>query len=230
MFHRPSSGLHQPLLQAGQRPVLDSLGQSQPPPQIAQVVGQQAQRQPYLVGAKPMAGEPRHFHSLLPLFDPLLSRTPLVVKPHYRPARRLQVGHDESHSGEQLSEVELHLRHHTSRCLPACGLVEKALVPDHGLVAWPSYGPRQRLRDVALKAVIGGYADGILHASLLQRLVISGLAKAASARNTTSLPSSCWRSISGSNSSAQSSALCTLPGRSLPARQSPSPLNSNSGW
>src|ERR1039458_4586010 len=49
MFHQPSSGLHQPLLQAGQRPVLDPLGQRQPPPQIAQVVSQHTQSQPYLV-------------------------------------------------------------------------------------------------------------------------------------------------------------------------------------
>src|SRR5271165_6873274 len=32
VFHQASTGLHQPLLQAGQRPVLDSLGQRQPPP------------------------------------------------------------------------------------------------------------------------------------------------------------------------------------------------------
>src|SRR5271169_1966056 len=67
--------------------------------------------------------------------DPLLRRTPLVVKPHHRPARRLQVGHDESDSWEQLPAVELHLRHHTPRRLPARGLVEKTLVPHHRLVA-----------------------------------------------------------------------------------------------
>src|ERR1019366_374110 len=49
MFHQPSTRLHQPLLQAGQRPVLDLLGQRQPPPQIAQVVSQHTQSQPYLV-------------------------------------------------------------------------------------------------------------------------------------------------------------------------------------
>jgi hypothetical protein len=49
----------------------------------------------------------------------------------------------------------------------------------------------------------------------------SGLAKAASARKTTSLLSRCCRSISGSSSSSQPSALWTLPGRSLAARQSP---------
>src|SRR5271169_4018919 len=44
MFYQPSARLHQPMLQTRQRPVLDSLGQRQPPPQIPQVVGQQAQR------------------------------------------------------------------------------------------------------------------------------------------------------------------------------------------
>ena len=57
----------------------------------------------------------------------------------------------------------------------------------------------------------------------------SGLAKAASARKTTSLPCACWRLISGSSHSSQPSALWTLPGRSLAARQSPSRLNSSSG-
>src|SRR5208337_1399564 len=33
MFHQPPSGLHQPLLQTRQRPVLDPSGQSQPPRQ-----------------------------------------------------------------------------------------------------------------------------------------------------------------------------------------------------
>src|ERR1035441_8579134 len=51
---------------------------------------------------------------------------------------------------------------------------------------------------------------------------ISGLAKTASARNTTSLPSFCCRSISGRSSSSQSSALWTLPDRSFASRQSPS--------
>src|SRR5450759_2514496 len=84
MFHQPSSGLHQPLLQAGQGPVLNPSRQTQPPPQIPQVVGQQAQRQPHLVRAEPMAREPRHLDRLLSLLDPLLRRPPLVIEPHHR--------------------------------------------------------------------------------------------------------------------------------------------------
>src|SRR5208283_3310066 len=78
----------------------------------------------------------------------------------------------------QLPEVELHLRHHTPSRIPARGLVEEALVPHHWFVARSSHGARQQLRDVALQAtVIRGYADGILHASPLQRLVNLRLGK-----------------------------------------------------
>src|SRR5664279_3451804 len=82
-----------------------------------------------------MTTQLRHLHRLLSFFDPLLGRPALVVKPHYRPTRRFQVGRDESDSGEQLPEVELHLRHYPPRRLPARGLVEEALVPHHWLVA-----------------------------------------------------------------------------------------------
>jgi len=71
-----------------------------------------------------------------------------------------------------------------------------------------------------LQAIVSQDADGVLHAPLLQRLVDLRPGKG---RNATS-PSCCCRSISGSKSSSQPSALCTLPGRSLAARQSPSPL------
>jgi hypothetical protein len=35
MLYQPPTGLHPSLLQAGQRPGLDSLGQRQPPPQMS---------------------------------------------------------------------------------------------------------------------------------------------------------------------------------------------------
>jgi hypothetical protein len=40
MFHYLPSGLHPPLLQTRQRVLLDSLGQCQSPPPVAQIVGQ----------------------------------------------------------------------------------------------------------------------------------------------------------------------------------------------
>ncbi len=111
-----------------------------------------------------------HLHRLLSLFDPLLSRPALVVEAYYRPARGLQVSHDEPHSWKQLPGMELYIRHHTPRRLPARGLIEAAHVPDHRLVAPSSYRPLQQLRDVALQGVVGRDADSILYAPLFQRL------------------------------------------------------------
>jgi len=107
-----------------------------------------------------MTRKPRHLHRLLAFLDPPLRRPSLVVEAHYRPARCLQVGHDEPHSWEQLPEVELHLRHHPSRCLPPRRLVEKALVPHDGLVARPSQQARQQLRDIPFQAVVGRNPNG----------------------------------------------------------------------
>ena len=54
MLNQSPAGLDHALLQAGQGPVAYSLGQRQPPPQVAQVVSQDAQLQPHLVGAEAM--------------------------------------------------------------------------------------------------------------------------------------------------------------------------------
>lgn len=171
-----------------------------------------------------MAREPRHLYRLLPLLDPLLRRAPLVVEPHHCPTRCLQVSHDEPHSREQLPGMELNLRPYSSCGLPTGGLIEKALVPHDGLVTGPSHRARQQFLDVSLQTSVGRKPDRILYPSLFQFLVDLRLGEAASARNTTSVPSSCWRSISGRSISSQSSPLCTLPGRSFAPRQSPSPL------
>ena len=70
----PSDRLHQPVLQVCQRPALDSMRQSQPPPQVAQVIGQA-----YFVRPEAMARQPCPMPRLLAFFDPLLGRPALVV-------------------------------------------------------------------------------------------------------------------------------------------------------
>src|SRR5713226_3420161 len=105
---------------------------------------------------------------LLAFLDPLLGRATLIIEAHYRPAGQAQVRDDKADSREQFPEVELHLRHHPPRRLTTGRLVEKALVPDHWLVARSPHAPRQQFRNVPLQALVGRYADGILHAPLLQ--------------------------------------------------------------
>src|ERR1035437_5850012 len=52
VLDQTSAGFHQALLQAGQRPSSDLRRQRQSPPQIPEVVGDQAQPQPHLIGAE----------------------------------------------------------------------------------------------------------------------------------------------------------------------------------
>jgi putative transposase len=60
VFHQPTARLHQPLLQAGQGPIVDPPWSHQPLPQVPQVIGNHTQPQAYLVRSEPMATEPRH--------------------------------------------------------------------------------------------------------------------------------------------------------------------------
>jgi hypothetical protein len=69
MFHQPSAGLHQTVLQTRQRPVSEPVWQQQSSPEVAQVLGNDGQPHPHLVGSKPMATEPRHLHRLLAFFN-----------------------------------------------------------------------------------------------------------------------------------------------------------------
>jgi hypothetical protein len=55
VFGESSAGLHQPLRQAGERPLPDRRGQRQLPQQIAEVVGDDTQPEPHLVGGEAMA-------------------------------------------------------------------------------------------------------------------------------------------------------------------------------
>ena len=55
MLYQSPTGLHQPLLHAGQRPVLDPARQSQPPPEVSQVEGKNAQPKPNLIASESMA-------------------------------------------------------------------------------------------------------------------------------------------------------------------------------
>ena len=118
-----------------------------------------------------MATQPGHLHRLLPLFDPLLGRAPLVVEPYHRPARRLLIGHDEPDAREQLSGMTFDLRHHSPRRRPTGGLVEKALVPHGRFVAGTPSRARQQFRHIPFQVLIGRNADSVLHAPAFERFV-----------------------------------------------------------
>ena len=92
----------------------------------SQVIGHQGQPKPDFIGAESAAAQPRHLHRQFAFLDPLLGRAALVVEPHHRPAARLQVGHDEPHSGKQFAEVKLHnwppWSRHSRRIVTPCSM------------------------------------------------------------------------------------------------------------
>jgi hypothetical protein len=82
-----------------------------------------------------------------------------------------------SDGGKQFPAMKFGFRHHPSGHRPTRRLIEKALKPDYWLVARPSHGPRQQLRNVPLQIVVGGKADRVLHRPLFQPLVELRLGK-----------------------------------------------------
>lgn len=65
VLDEPATGLHEPLLQAGQRPTCGSSGEGQPPPEVSQVVDDHVQPELHFVGAKSMTAQTDHLHRVL---------------------------------------------------------------------------------------------------------------------------------------------------------------------
>ena len=74
MAHQPSTCLDQPGLHTPQRPVLHRLRQCQPSYEVPQVVGQDEEPQPDLIGHEPVAGETGPVEGIFAFLDPLFSR------------------------------------------------------------------------------------------------------------------------------------------------------------
>ena len=171
MLHEPAPGLHQPLLETRERPAFDPRRQDQSAPEVAQVVGQDAQLPAHLVCPEPMARQPRPVGGLLAFLDPLLRRAALVVEPDDRAARKDPVGHNEPDAREQLTPVVLHLGDNPSGGGPALRLVAETLVPHQRLAAWPSRRTKEDVFDRQLQRLVRRHANGIVHVALLERLV-----------------------------------------------------------
>ena len=105
MLDEPAGRLHQPLLQACQRPALDPLGQPEPPPEMPQVAGQHTELQPHFVSPETTTRQPCPVRGLLALFDPLLGCAALVVETQHRTARQGHVGCDEAGPRKEFAGV-----------------------------------------------------------------------------------------------------------------------------
>jgi hypothetical protein len=178
---------------------------SQPPPQIPQIAGENAQPQPNLVTPEPVATRPRHLCSLLAFIDPLLGLPAMVVEVNDLPVRELCVGHDEAHPREQLPGMELYLGNQAPRRRPTGCPIKKPLY--HATSLCPGR-PTGRMSNPAIFRNRQSWA-GIRIEYFAPRFSnaswISALANAASTRNQAFLPSFSWRSISGRSCSQPAS-------------------------
>jgi hypothetical protein len=68
------AGLEEPLLQARQEPALDGSEQDQPAHEVAEIVADDPQQQPHLVGPEAVAGEADPMGGFFAFLDPLLRR------------------------------------------------------------------------------------------------------------------------------------------------------------
>src|SRR5262245_3902808 len=107
VLHQAPAGLDEPLLQTGERPAVDPLGQHETPPEIPQVVCEHAELQAHLIGPEPVTGQARPVRGLFAFLDPLLGRAPLVVEAHHGTTREEEVRHDEADAREQLAGMVL---------------------------------------------------------------------------------------------------------------------------
>jgi hypothetical protein len=112
MSHNLCANLDELFSQGRQRPVTHGAWQYRLPEIVPQIVSQYKKQQPDLVIDEVMAGKPCPSHRILPLLDPLFSRTSLIVKTHHPFGRTAQIGDDESDAREQLPPVPFHLGNH----------------------------------------------------------------------------------------------------------------------
>jgi len=98
MPNEAPAGLEESLLQARQRPALNGPGESEPAQEIPEVVGDDPQEQPDLIGPEAVTGEPGPVRGLLAFLDPLLRRSALVVEVDDGPVRPSQGRDDEADS------------------------------------------------------------------------------------------------------------------------------------
>ena len=124
-----------------------------------------------------MAAQPRHLYSLLALLDPLLRLAALVVEADNLPIRKLRVGHDEAQPRKHFSGMMLNLGNHAPRHRSTGRPIEKALVPDHGLMSRTAYWPNEQLCNVPQQTVVGRNPNRVLRSTLFQCLIDVRLCK-----------------------------------------------------
>ena len=118
MFNKLRTDLDQFHKKTAERPAFDFCGQGKASQKVAQIVRQNKQPQPHLIGDKMLARQPRPVQGVLALLDPLLSRASAVLKMHHSFGSGTHVGHHKTDPRKQLTLMPLQLGNHTAQKYP----------------------------------------------------------------------------------------------------------------
>ena len=148
------SDFDQLLTQPSQRPPPHRLGQCETPQEIAEVVGPSEQLYTDLIVHEVMTRQPGPLQCAFALFDPLLGRTPLVVRPHYIAGLPPGIRHNETDSWNQFPCTPLDLHCDPARGLPTGRPIAEIVIQDNQLLRWtPDRASRQVLDPVILSRI-----------------------------------------------------------------------------
>ena len=120
-----AANLDQPVPERRHRPVFNGIRQRQCAQEVAEIIGERMQLQPYGVVGELAAGEPRPLDGVLALFNMLLRRAALIVECDDPLSRPSEVGHDKPDPGIELARMPLDLGDDpaghgpTGRCSPS---------------------------------------------------------------------------------------------------------------
>ena len=114
MADKLGADLDQLLPERRQRPVLDRLRQGQCAQEVAEIVSERMQLEPYLVVPEAVAGKPRPVDRLLAFLDMLFRRASSIVEFRDALGRSRQIGDNEADAGGKLARISLDLGHDTA--------------------------------------------------------------------------------------------------------------------
>ena len=125
---------HQPVADAGQRPVLYLLRKGEGAQEVGKVVGRPMKLEPHRVAPHGAARQPGSFDRVLALLDVLLRRATLVVEYHDPVGIAREIGDDKPDAWVKLARVPLDLGDHSQN------VARRVWYPTEGLTMSGSVG------------------------------------------------------------------------------------------
>ena len=148
------------------------------PNQVEQIVGKTSDEKPCLIGCKPVAARLVPSECVLSFFYPVLDLSPTIVDDDYLFRFKVRVGHNKSHTREDLTHMPFDFTDNPPGLNPFLRLVTQLDHPRLHSALWGTTGrPLQMGFDELLEAAVTGKPDEVGDAPVFAELVESGTGK-----------------------------------------------------